>query len=46
MAPLWFIGAFALYLRLALRNLVTASGDGVTVLPQVEALVTAVFLDM
>lgn len=46
MAPLWFIGAFALYLRLALRNLVAASGDGVTVLPQVEALVKAVFLDM
>ena len=44
--PIWYIGAFALYLRLALRSLVTASGDGTTILPQVEALVKAVFLDM
>jgi signal transduction histidine kinase len=45
-APMWYIGAFALYLRLALRALVAARGEGESVLPQIESLVKAVFLDM
>src|SRR5437867_5301946 len=44
--PAWYIGAFALYLRLALRGLVEATGDGARVLPTVEALIKAIFLDM
>ena len=44
--PVWYIGAFALYLRLALRALVEATGDGARVLPTVEALIKAIFLDM
>jgi signal transduction histidine kinase len=44
--PRWYIGAFALYLRLALRTLVEATGDGARILPTVEALVKAIFLDM
>ena len=44
--PPWYIGAFALYLRLALRALVAATGDGARILPAVEALVKAIFLDM
>ncbi len=44
--PTWYIGAFALYLRLALRALVEATGDGARVLPTVEALIKAIFLDM
>src|SRR5262252_5250458 len=35
--PVWYIGAFALYLRLALRALVAQSGDGASILPTVEA---------
>jgi signal transduction histidine kinase len=44
--PVWYIGAFALYLRLALRALVANTGDGARILDTVEALVKAVFLDM
>jgi signal transduction histidine kinase len=44
--PNWYMGAFALYLRLALRALVQAEGDGQRILPSVEALIKAVFLDM
>jgi signal transduction histidine kinase len=44
--PVWYIGAFALYLRLALRELIRDAGDGAELLPTVEALVKAIFLDM
>jgi signal transduction histidine kinase len=44
--PRWYIGAFALYLRLALRALVAETGDGARILPTIEALVKAIFLDM
>jgi signal transduction histidine kinase len=44
--PVWYIGAFALYLRLALRALVTETGDGARILPAAEALIKAIFLDM
>jgi signal transduction histidine kinase len=44
--PTWYIGAFALYLRLALRTLVADTGDGARILPTVEALIKAIFLDM
>jgi signal transduction histidine kinase len=44
--PGWYIGAFALYLRLALRTLVADTGDGARILPTVEALIKAIFLDM
>src|SRR5215510_1478523 len=44
--PVWYIGAFALYLRLALRALVTDTGEGERILPTIEALVKTVFLDM
>ncbi len=44
--PVWYIGAFALYLRLALRALVEDTGDGQRILPTVEALIKAIFLDM
>jgi signal transduction histidine kinase len=44
--PVWYIGAFALYLRLALRALVAESGDGARILPTAEALIKAIFLDM
>ena len=44
--PEWYIGAFALYLRLALRTLVSESGDGARILPTVEALIKAIFFDM
>ena len=44
--PAWYIGAFALYLRLALRALVADSGDGAGILPTVEALIKAIFLDI
>ena len=44
--PVWYIGAFALYLRLALRALVADTGDGARILDTVEALVKTVFLDM
>jgi signal transduction histidine kinase len=44
--PSWYMGSFALYLRLAVRALVAAEGDGARILPAVEALIKAVFLDM
>jgi signal transduction histidine kinase len=44
--PTWYIGAFALYLRLALRDLVARTGDGERVLPTIEALVKAIAFDM
>src|SRR5262249_36539316 len=44
--PEWYIGAFALFLRLALRTLVEDSGDGARILPAMEALIKAIFLDM
>ena len=44
--PAWYIGAFALYLRLALRTLVAQRDEGAALLPTIEALVKAIFLDM
>ncbi len=44
--PVWYIGAFSLYLRLALRSLVDATGDGKQVLPVIESLIKMVLLDM
>ena len=44
--PTWYIGAFALYLRLVLRDLVARTGDGATILPTVEALVKTIAFDM
>jgi len=44
--PGWYLGAYALYLRLALRALVAAEGDGARILPTVEALIKAITLDM
>jgi signal transduction histidine kinase len=44
--PAWYIGAFALYLRLALRTLVADTGDGARILPTIEALVKTIFLDI
>ncbi|HJQ85630.1 MAG TPA: protoglobin domain-containing protein [Candidatus Binatia bacterium] len=44
--PVWYIGAFALYLRLALRTLVANDGEGARLLPTIEALIKAIFLDM
>jgi signal transduction histidine kinase len=46
LSPVWYIGAFALYLRLAMRTLVADTGDGARILPTLEALVKAIFLDM
>jgi signal transduction histidine kinase len=43
--PSWYLGAFSLYLRLALRTLVTETGDGARILPALDALIKAVFLD-
>jgi len=44
--PPWYLGAFALYLRLAVRALVAETGDGAALLPALEALIKVVFLDM
>jgi len=44
--PTWYIGAFALYLRLALRELVARTGDGTQILPTIEALVKTIAFDM
>lgn len=44
--PEWYIGAFSLFLRLYLRALVEERGEGIGLLPEVEALIKAVFLDM
>jgi signal transduction histidine kinase len=44
--PTWYIGAFGLYLRLTLRELVARTGDGARILPTIEALVKATTFDM
>ena len=44
--PPWYLGAFALYLRLAVRALVAETGEGATLLPAFEAFIKVVFLDM
>jgi signal transduction histidine kinase len=44
--PTWYIGAFALYLRLALREIVGRTGDGAKILPTIEALVKTIAFDM
>src|SRR5262249_17707612 len=44
--PAWYVGAFALYLRLALRALVDETGDGARILPTLDALIKLIFLDM
>jgi signal transduction histidine kinase len=44
--PSWYLGAFALYLRLVVRALVTETGEGAGLLPALEALIKVVFLDM
>src|SRR4029453_5154038 len=44
--PAWYLGAFALYLRLALRALLAETGEGQRMLPAFEALIKVVFLDM
>src|SRR5215475_6594396 len=44
--PSWYLGAFALYLRLALLGLVAEKGEGQGLLPALEALIKVVFLDM
>ena len=45
-APTWYIGAFSLYLRLTLRELVARTGDGAQILPAIEALVKVITFDM
>jgi signal transduction histidine kinase len=44
--PAWYLGVFALYIRLALRALVAETGEGERQLPAIEALIKVVFLDM
>jgi len=44
--PPWYLGAFAVYLRLSIRGLVTELGEGERLLPALEALIKVVFLDM
>jgi signal transduction histidine kinase len=44
--PEWYIGAFALYTRLALRTIVAESGEGDRILPTIEALVKTIGFDM
>ncbi len=44
--PDWYMGAFSLYLRLALRTLFSRAGDAASLLPTAEALIKAIFLDM
>ncbi len=44
--PPWYLGAFALYLRLAIRAIVAETGEGERMLPALEALVKIVFLDL
>ena len=44
--PSWYIGAFALYLRLAIRALVADRGEGAGILPAIEALVKTITFDM
>ena len=44
--PAWYIGAFGLYLRLALRTLVAETADGARILHAAEALVKLITFDM
>jgi len=44
--PSWYIGAFALQLRLAVRAIVAETGEGRGLLPILEALIKVVCLDM
>jgi signal transduction histidine kinase len=44
--PEWYVGAFSLFLRLYLRALVEERREGAGLLPEVEALIKTVFLDM
>lgn len=44
--PTWYLGAFALYLRLALRALIVEEGEGQRLLPALDALIKVVFFDM
>jgi signal transduction histidine kinase len=44
--PEWYIGAFSLYLRLSLRGLVEQRNAADDLLPDLEALIKAVFFDM
>ena len=44
--PEWYIGGFSLLLRLHLRAIFEARGDGASLGPEAEALIKAVFLDM
>lgn len=44
--PEWYIGAFGLILRLYLREICARRGEGGALLPELEALIKAVFLDM
>lgn len=44
--PEWYIGAFSLILRLHLREIIACRGREGAWLPEIEALIKAVFLDM
>jgi signal transduction histidine kinase len=44
--PVWYIGAFSRFLRLAVHAIVDATGEGRALLPAIDALVKSVFLDM
>jgi signal transduction histidine kinase len=44
--PPWYLGAFALYLRLVLRAVAGEMGEGERLLPAFEAIIKTVFLDM
>ncbi|MCW5892701.1 MAG: hypothetical protein KIT14_19490 [bacterium] len=44
--PAWYLGAFSLYLRLALHTVFADSPEGARLLPAAEALIKVVFLDM
>ncbi len=44
--PAWYLGGFALYLRLSLRALIREIGEGERLLPVLEALIKAIFLDV
>jgi signal transduction histidine kinase len=44
--PEWYIGAFSLFLRLYLRELLEQRGRDPELLPEIEALIKVVFFDM
>src|SRR5262245_38345259 len=44
--PAWYLGAFALYLRVAIRALAVDTGERQRMLPAFEALIKIVILDM